>query len=91
MTSAVGKPQMFGARVRRVEDPRFLTGEGRYVADLDRSDCLHAKFVRSTEAHARIVSVDVGESEGVVRVFTGADWEGLGHHGLDAEAMKPRD
>lgn len=78
MTSAVGKPQMFGARVRRVEDPRFLTGEGRYVADLDRSDCLHAKFVRSTEAHARIVSVDVGESEGVVRVFTGADWAGLG-------------
>ncbi|MGA7097689.1 MAG: xanthine dehydrogenase family protein molybdopterin-binding subunit [Acidimicrobiia bacterium] len=78
MTSAVGKPQMFGARVRRVEDPRFLTGEGRYVADLERSDCLHAKFVRSTEAHARIVSVDVGESEGVVRVFTGADWAGLG-------------
>ncbi|MGA7281789.1 MAG: xanthine dehydrogenase family protein molybdopterin-binding subunit [Acidimicrobiia bacterium] len=78
MTSAVGKPQMFGARVRRVEDPRFLTGEGRYVADLARSDCLHAKFVRSTEAHARIVSVDVGESEGVAHVFTGADWEGLG-------------
>ncbi|MGA7229154.1 MAG: molybdopterin cofactor-binding domain-containing protein, partial [Acidimicrobiia bacterium] len=78
MTSAVGKPQMFGARVRRVEDPRFLTGEGRYVADLTRSDCLHAKFVRSTEAHARIVSVDVDESEGVAHVFTGADWEGLG-------------
>ncbi len=81
MTSEVAKPQMFGARVRRVEDPRFLTGAGRYVADLERRGCLHAKFVRSPEAHAQILSVDVTEAlstTGISHVFTGSDWEGMG-------------
>ncbi len=81
MTLETATPQAFGARVRRVEDPRFLTGAARYVADLDRPGMLHARFVRSTEAHAHILSVESDEARamtGVRAVITGADWEGMG-------------
>ena len=65
-----------GASVRRVEDPRFLTGRGTYTDDLERPGQLHAAIVRSPLAHARIASVDVAEAQaapGVVAVYTGAD------------------
>jgi carbon-monoxide dehydrogenase large subunit len=65
-----------GASVRRREDPRLLTGRGRYIDDLTAPGMLHAQFVRSTEAHARIVSVDLSEVRevpGVVAAFTAAD------------------
>lgn len=74
-------PALLGARVQRTEDARFLTGRGRYVADLDRPGMLWARFVRSTEAHAGITGVDVGTAlgaPGVVAAFTGKDWEDLG-------------
>ena len=45
---------VIGQRVRRREDPRFLTGQGRYVDDLEPEDALHVQFVRSYMAHARI-------------------------------------
>ncbi len=67
---------MIGSPFRRVEDPRLVTGQGRYVDDLRLDGMLHAAFVRSPEAHARIVSIDVSEVddvEGVVGVFTAAD------------------
>jgi len=60
----------------RVEDRRFVTGSGRYVADLAPEHALHAVFVRSIEAHASIGGIDASEareSPGVVGVFTGAD------------------
>ncbi len=44
----------FGASVRRKEDPAFLRGEGRYIDDIKLPDMLHAAFVRSTHAHAKI-------------------------------------
>ncbi len=50
--------EVLGARVKRVEDPRFLTGRGRYVDDIVRPDMLHVAFVRSTFAHADIASID---------------------------------
>jgi carbon-monoxide dehydrogenase large subunit len=59
---------ILGSRVRRVEDPRFLRGEAMYVDDLDLPGALHAVFVRSPFAHAR-----VGKIEGEGRVFTAAD------------------
>ncbi len=66
---------MIGQRVRRREDPRFLTGKGRYVDDLALEGALHATFVRSDFAHARIAGIDV--SEAVARpdtqVLTAAD------------------
>jgi aerobic carbon-monoxide dehydrogenase large subunit len=52
------QPKLLGARVKRVEDPRFLTGRARYVDDIVRPRMLHAAFVRSTIAHAEITGVD---------------------------------
>ena len=49
-----------GARVLRAEDPRILTGRGRYVDDVAvGSGTLHAAVLRSPHAHARIVDIDV--------------------------------
>jgi len=81
MTVADSSPRVFGARVKRTEDPRYLTGRGQYVADLPNAGALHARFVRSPVAHARILSIDVGdvrESPGIVAVITGADWTDIG-------------
>jgi carbon-monoxide dehydrogenase large subunit len=66
----------FGASVRRREDPRFLRGEGRYVDDLKLPGMLHAAFVRSPHAHARITAIRTGSAArlpGVTRVFTFAE------------------
>jgi carbon-monoxide dehydrogenase large subunit len=71
-----------GHRVARVEDPRLLTGRGRYVDDVTVPGMLHAHFVRSPLAHARIRSIDVDDARrvpGVVAVYTGADMEALTH------------
>jgi carbon-monoxide dehydrogenase large subunit len=67
---------ILGTRVVRLEDPRFLRGEGTYIANLDLPGALHITYVRSTLAHGRVVSVDASaaaEMPGVVAVFTGAD------------------
>ncbi|HEY3776343.1 MAG TPA: xanthine dehydrogenase family protein molybdopterin-binding subunit [Solirubrobacteraceae bacterium] len=66
---------MIGQRVRRREDPRFITGRGQYVDDLRLEDALHVSFVRSEWAHARIESIDTSALEGLdgVQVFTAAD------------------
>jgi carbon-monoxide dehydrogenase large subunit len=72
-------PRLLGARVRRVEDPRFLLGQAQYVADLQRTDTLHATFVRSPFAHARVLSIDTsaaGALPGVRLVLTAADLAG---------------
>jgi carbon-monoxide dehydrogenase large subunit len=65
-----------GQAVTRIEDDRLLTGRGNYVDDLRLDGELHAVFVRSPHAHARIASIDASEAnaaEGVVAVLTGAD------------------
>ncbi|MFC5744439.1 xanthine dehydrogenase family protein molybdopterin-binding subunit, partial [Actinomadura rugatobispora] len=65
-----------GTRVPRVEDPRLLTGHGTYVDDVVRPGMLHACFVRSPLARARITGVDASEAlalEGVHAVFTAED------------------
>ena len=67
-----------GAPVRRKEDARFLTGRGRFVADLVFPGELHCAFVRSPHAHARFARIDAkaaGRAPGVIAVFTGADME----------------
>jgi aerobic carbon-monoxide dehydrogenase large subunit len=61
-----------GQRVRRREDPRFLRGEGRYVDDLPLEGALHATFVRSPIAHARIAGVDASAVTGA-QVFAAGD------------------
>lgn len=60
----------------RVEDPRFLRGEARYVDHLALPNIVHAAFARSAHAAARIVSIDASAARStpsVVGVFTGAD------------------
>jgi aerobic carbon-monoxide dehydrogenase large subunit len=68
-------PQLIGARVPRVEDPRLVTGHGRYVGDHIVPRMLHVAFLRSTEAHALIRDVRVEEAQkgpGVAEILTGA-------------------
>ena len=65
----------FGAPVRRREDPRLITGRGRYVSDVELPRMLHVAFVRSTHAHARVTRVGLDAARrapGVVGVLTGA-------------------
>ena len=54
---------VIGQRVLRKEDPRFLTGQGRYVDNLELDGALHATFVRSPFAHARIEEIDTSMVE----------------------------
>jgi aerobic carbon-monoxide dehydrogenase large subunit len=73
-----------GQRLRRKEDPRLITGRASYVDDITLVGQLWAAWVRSTEAHARIVSIDTSAAaarEGVWAVYTNAD--------LDMEAGLP--
>jgi aerobic carbon-monoxide dehydrogenase large subunit len=68
--------QGIGAPLRRLEDRRFLTGRGRFVADVELPAALHCVLVRSPHAHARIRAIDTSAARaapGVVAVFTGAD------------------
>jgi aerobic carbon-monoxide dehydrogenase large subunit len=75
-----------GASIKRSEDPRILTGKGRYVDDIKLPGMLHAAFVRSPLAHARVLSVDASaarELPGVVAAFTGAELEAMTVPGPD--------
>ena len=65
-----------GTSVRRKEDPRILSGRGNYVADVELPNMLHATFLRSPVAHARIRRIDASAARhapGVVALYTGAD------------------
>ena len=65
-----------GQPVRRLEDPRFITGRGRYVDDIDLPRQAYGVVVLSPHAHARIKRVDTEKakaSPGVLAVLTGAD------------------
>ena len=68
---------LVGAKVLRKEDPRLLTGAGKFVDDLHPTGCVHAAFVMSSEAHARILAIDVRAAlrmEGVLGVYTAEDF-----------------
>jgi aerobic carbon-monoxide dehydrogenase large subunit len=68
-----------GAAIPRKEDRRMLLGRGRFTADLSRPGLLHAAFVRSPHAHARVGAIDADAAvkyDGVAAVFTAAS---LGH------------
>ena len=74
--------KVIGKRVKRVEDPRLLTGQALFVGDVNLPDMLHAAFFRSDYAHAKLISIDTSaalEIPGVVGVYTaedmGDDWE----------------
>ncbi|MEM2652399.1 MAG: molybdopterin cofactor-binding domain-containing protein, partial [Candidatus Caldarchaeum sp.] len=65
-----------GASITRLEDKRFITGNGMYVDDIKYSDMLHAAVLRSNYAHARILKIDTSKAlslRGVVAVYTADD------------------
>src|SRR5438094_2094360 len=65
-----------GRSLHRLEDPRFLTGLGRYVDDIDIADQLHGIVLRSPHGHAAIEGIDTAAARampGVRGVFTAAD------------------
>src|SRR2546430_8358143 len=73
-------PPVFGASVRRVEDPHLIRGAGHYVDDIQPSGCLHAVFLRSHLAHATITRLDLdaaAQAPGVIAVWSAADLEDL--------------
>jgi carbon-monoxide dehydrogenase large subunit len=68
--------KQFGARVARLEDANLLTGRGRFADDVKLPGMLHACFVRSQHAHARIRGIDTSVARdlaGVHAVLTAAD------------------
>jgi len=68
--------KLFGAAIKRREDPRFITGRGQYVDDVKLPGMTYAAFVRSPHAHARIKGINAAKAKavpGVVAVYTGQD------------------
>jgi carbon-monoxide dehydrogenase large subunit len=77
MSTASSK--LVGARVKRKEDPRFITGAGRYTDDVKLHGMLHLVLLRSDRGHARILNIDTSAARalpGVVAIFTGKDLQG---------------
>ena len=77
--SPAGNPLGFGRMVRK-EDARFVRGQGHYVDDLNLPGMLHSAILRSSYAHARIVSIDTSAAEAhpkVKAVITGKILETL--------------
>src|SRR5690606_28132877 len=72
-------PNVFGAPLKRREDPRLITGQGNFTDDIQLPGMVHMAVLRSPYAHARIKRIDVSEARrapGVVAVYTGKDLEG---------------
>jgi carbon-monoxide dehydrogenase large subunit len=75
MATATEK-RLFGAAIKRREDPRFITGRGQYVDDVKLPGMTYAAFVRSPHAHAKIKGINAAKAKavpGVVAVYTGQD------------------
>jgi carbon-monoxide dehydrogenase large subunit len=93
---------VLGAPIKRVEDPRFITGKGRYLDDIDLTGMTHVAILRSPYAHANIRAVDISKAKampGVLAVFVGADipynplpmaWPAGGSAGLQNNVNTPR-
>ena len=67
---------MIGSRVERTEDKKFITGKGRYTADITLHGQTYAFFIRSPHARAKIKKVDINKAlaaPGVVTILTGQD------------------
>ena len=79
-----------GQAIRRVEDGRFLTGQGRFTADITLPGQLYLHVFRSPYAHARMLSLDVEEARaacGVRAVYTAADLIAAGIKDIPGAAL----
>ena len=96
--SLAGETRFIGKPIPRLEDERLVRGKGRYTDDHRCPGALHAWFVRSPYASARVVSVNVSaaaSADGVVAVLTGADYvqdggRGLAHGPVPNDNIDPR-
>ena len=59
-----------GSPIARLEDRRFLQGQGKYVGDLPRPGMLHAAILRSPQSHGRIRSIDTAAALAHPGVYT---------------------
>ncbi|MDQ1430487.1 MAG: aerobic carbon-monoxide dehydrogenase large subunit [Actinomycetota bacterium] len=80
---------ILGNPVQRVEDPRLLRGEARYVDDLTPPQTVHVAFVRSSMAHARLGAVDTGDAERMPGVLLVATHDTLGLADVQGFIMLP--
>src|SRR5204863_4651595 len=93
---------VLGSPVKRTEDPRFITGKGRYLDDIKLAGMVHMAILRSPYAHARIKSIDTAAAKkrpGVLAVIVGADipynplpmaWPAGGASGITNNVSTPR-
>ncbi|MFI5042727.1 MAG: xanthine dehydrogenase family protein molybdopterin-binding subunit, partial [Acidimicrobiales bacterium] len=93
---------VLGARVKRVEDPRFITGKGRYLDDIKLPTMAHMAILRSPYAHANIRAIDTSAAKampGVIAIFIGSDipynplpmaWPAGGASGIRNNVNTPR-
>ncbi len=100
MTDVLDAP--FGKALKRTEDPRFITGKGRYLDDIKLQSMAHMAILRSPYAHAEIGAIDTARAKsmpGVIAVFTGADipynplpmaWPAGGSAGIQNNVNVPR-
>ncbi len=75
--TAYTRPKYVGKPILRLEDPRLLTGQGRYTADIQLPRMAHIAFVRSPLAYAQVSNIDANEAKalpGVMGVFTANDF-----------------
>ena len=80
---------ILGNAVQRVEDPRLLRGEARYVDDFTPPETVHVAFVRSSMAHARVVRIDTGDAERSPGVLLVATHDTLGLAPVQGFVMLP--
>jgi carbon-monoxide dehydrogenase large subunit len=93
---------VLGSPVKRTEDPRFITGKGRYLDDIKLTGMVHMAILRSPYAHAKIKSIDTAAAKkrpGVLAVIVGADipynplpmaWPAGGSSGIQNNVNTPR-
>lgn len=87
-----GVKRWVGQPMRRKEDARLLRGRGQYIADLQLPRMLHAYFVRSRHAHARLAAIDLSAAlgtPGIVAGFTGTDLQKCGMRELLIPELVP--
>jgi aerobic carbon-monoxide dehydrogenase large subunit len=69
--------RFFGAPIKRNEDKRLLTGQALFIDDVELPGMLHASFLRSQVAHAKVKRIDVSQAlkrPGVIAVYTADDY-----------------
>jgi CO/xanthine dehydrogenase Mo-binding subunit len=85
------RPGLVGQRIKRFEDPRLLTGSGRFVDDMAPPGLVVLAFRRSDRPHALIRSIDCGDAlsvPGVIGVFTASDIENELRPAIPSSRMK---